>query len=145
MRVRAQSWPFLRRTLIYGAAVGAAATGLAWLDYRRLVLAHTDALYVFLIAAGFLALGLYAGARLFAPAPPQVPGNPAAVEALGVSPRELAVLRELAAGRSNKEIARRLEVSPNTVKTHVSRLYEKLGAARRTDAVNRARELGILV
>ena len=54
------------------------------------------------------------------------------------------MLKELAAGRSNKEIARRLAVSPNTVKTHLARLYEKLGAERRTDAVNRARELGII-
>ena len=137
-------WPFWRRALVYGAAVGAAATALAWLDYRRLVLAHTDALYLFLLAGGFLALGVYAGARLFGAAAPREPGNPAAVQALGVSPRELAVLQELAAGRSNKEIARRLAVSPNTVKTHVSRLYEKLGAARRTEAVNRARELGII-
>lgn len=144
MRWRAPGWVFWRRATIYGAAVGAAATALAWLDYRRLVLAHVDALYVAAVATGFLALGVYAGARLFAPERPRPAGNPAAVEALGVSPRELAVLHELAAGRSNKEIARQLDVSPNTVKTHVSRLYEKLGAARRTDAVNRARELGIL-
>lgn len=141
---RAPGWAFWRRAGVYGAAVGAAAAALAWLDYRRLVLAHTDALYVFLVAAGFLALGVFAGARLFAPARPAATGNPAAVEALGVSRRELAVLHELAAGRSNKEIARRLAVSPETVKTHLSRLYAKLGAARRTDAVNRARELGII-
>ncbi len=83
--------------------------------------------------------------RVFAPPRPAAfDGNPKAVSALGISPRELVVLQELAAGRSNKEIARRLEVSPNTVKTHLARLYEKLGAQRRTDAVNRARELGIL-
>jgi len=54
------------------------------------------------------------------------------------------VLKEIAAGRSNKEIAAQLNVSPNTVKTHVARLFEKLGAKRRTDAINRARELGIV-
>ena len=144
MRMRAPGWAFWKRALAYGAAVGAAATALAWLDYRRLVLANVDTLYVFLVATGFLALGLYAGARLFAPARARELGNPAAAEALGVSPRELEVLRELAAGRSNKEIARRLAVSPETVKTHLSRLYAKLGAARRTDAVNRARELGLV-
>ena len=72
-------------------------------------------------------------------------GNPQAQASLGISPRELAVLQELAAGRSNKEIAQRLGVSPNTVKTHVARLYEKLGARRRTDAIARARALGILL
>ena len=61
-----------------------------------------------------------------------------------MSGRELTVLEELAAGRSNKEIARRLGISPETVKTHVARLYERLGARRRVDAVNRARELGLV-
>jgi len=81
--------------------------------------------------------------RMFAaPKPAPFDGNPKAVASLGASPREL--VAEGAAGRSNKEIARRLQVSPNTVKTHLARLYEKLGAQRRTDAVNRARELGII-
>ena len=65
-------------------------------------------------------------------------------EALGLSERELEVLHELAAGHSNKEIAAHLHVSPNTIKTHVARLFEKLGARRRTEAILRARELGIL-
>jgi DNA-binding NarL/FixJ family response regulator len=83
--------------------------------------------------------------RLFGVAVPPTPtGNPEAQAALGISPRELAVLRELAAGRSNKEIALALQVSPNTIKTHVARLFEKLDARRRTDAINRARELGIV-
>ena len=71
-------------------------------------------------------------------------GNPRAAEALGISPRELEVLREIAAGHSNKEIAARLHVSPNTVKTHVARLLEKLEARRRTDALRKARELGLV-
>lgn len=54
------------------------------------------------------------------------------------------MLQQLAAGRSNKEIAAELDVSPNTVKTHVARLFEKLGSSRRTEAINRARELGIV-
>jgi ATP/maltotriose-dependent transcriptional regulator MalT len=85
------------------------------------------------------------GARIFR-APPLAPfdGNPRALASLGISPRELTVLQHLAAGQSNKEIARALGVSPNTVKTHTARLYEKLGASRRTDAVARARELGLL-
>ena len=63
---------------------------------------------------------------------------------LGISVREREVLAEIVAGRSNKEIAARLKVSPNTVKTHVARLFEKLGANRRTEAIRRARELGIV-
>ena len=83
--------------------------------------------------------------RVFAaPAPNTFDGNPRARAALGLSERELEVLHELAAGRSNKEIAAQLHVSPNTVKTHVARLFEKLGAKRRTEAIRRARELGIV-
>ncbi len=129
----------------YGAALAAGAVALQWLDYDRLARSRPGEIYIALIAAAFLALGVFLGRRLFAgPRPALFDGNPKAVASLGISPRELVVLRELADGRSNKEIARRLEVSPNTVKTHLARLYEKLGAERRTDAVKRARELGII-
>lgn len=134
-----------RRAVLYAVPLALGVFALEWLEYRRLTRAHADEIYMLLIAAAFLALGVYVGARLFAPARPAAfDGNPQAVAALGVSPRELAVLQELAAGRSNKEIARRLGVSPNTVKTHVARLYAKLQARRRTEAVNRARALGIV-
>jgi DNA-binding CsgD family transcriptional regulator len=135
-----------RRIAAYGAALAAGALALQWLKYDRLAWSRPGEIYFALVAAGFLALGVFLGLRLFAGRGTAAAsdGNPQAVASLGISPRELAVLRELAAGRSNKEIARRLEVSPNTVKTHLARLYEKLGARRRTDAVNRARELGII-
>ncbi len=125
-------------------AIGTLA--LQWLDYRRMALAHSDDIYIALIAGAFLALGVAIGIRVFArpPAPSAFDGNPAARIALGISPRELTVLESLAAGRSNKEIAADLHVSPNTVKTHIARLYGKLGASRRTDAIAKARELGIL-
>jgi DNA-binding CsgD family transcriptional regulator len=134
-----------RRVAVWGAALAAGALALQWLDYDRLAWSRPGEIYLALIAAAFLALGVFLGVRVFArPRPAPFDGNPKAVASLGISPRELVVLEELAAGRSNKEIARRLEVSPNTVKTHLARLYEKLGAQRRTDAVNRARELGII-
>ncbi len=98
-----------------------------------------------MIALAFLALGIYIGARVIrGPEIPEFDGNPKAQATLGISGRELEVLREIAGGYSNKEIAIRLSVSPNTVKTHVANLFEKLGARRRTDAINRARELGII-
>jgi DNA-binding CsgD family transcriptional regulator len=134
-----------KRIAAYGAALAAGALALQWLDYDRLARSRPGEIYIVLIAAAFLALGVFLGMRVVAaPRPATFDGNPKAVASLGISPRELVVLKELAAGRSNKEIARRLEVSPNTVKTHLGRLYEKLGAERRTDAVNRARELGII-
>jgi len=136
----------LRKQLVaYGMSLAAGTAALQWLDYQRLVRSHAGDIYVFLIAIAFLALGVYLGARVFGKSGHVViDGNPRALEALGISPRELDVLREIAAGRSNKEIAARLNVSPNTVKTHIARLFEKLGAKRRTDAINRARELGIV-
>lgn len=130
---------------LYGVLLAAATAALQWLDYLALVRARATDLYIALIAAGFLVLGVYAGWRLFGVRRiPDPAGNPQAQGELGISARELEVLRELAAGHSSKEIARRLDVSPNTVKTHVSRLLDKLGARRRTEAIQRARELGLI-
>ena len=136
------SW---KQVAAYGALLAAGAAALEWLDYQRVARSYPGGIYVVLIALGFLALGLFVGRRLVPPsAPAEFDGNPKAQAALGISPRELTVLREIAAGRSNKEIARQLNLSENTVKTHVARLFEKLGARRRTDAINKARELGIV-
>lgn len=137
--------PIWKQATAYGALLAAGTLALQWFDYRRLARDHMSELYVALAAGGFLVLGIVIGIRAFAPrAPLPFDGNPRAIESLGITPRELTVLLEIAAGRSNKEIARALDVSPNTVKTHVARLYEKLGATRRTDAVGRARALGIV-
>jgi DNA-binding CsgD family transcriptional regulator len=131
--------------LLYGLALAAGALLLDWIEYQRLARARTGDAYLLLVATGFLALGLWVGARLVAPREPlPFDGNPAAQASLGISPAELRVLHALADGLSNNEIAERLHVSPHTVKTHVGRLFEKLEAKRRTDAVARARELGIL-
>ena len=137
----------LRIVLIYGAALAAAAIVLQWLEYLTWARVHTGQVYVALIAAAFLALGIWVGARAFRP---RVAGGPfepnaRALAALGITPREYEVLRLIADGRSNKEIARRLQVSPNTIKTHTGKLYQKLEAPRRTSAVSRARELGLIV
>lgn len=134
-----------KRLLGYGALLAVGTLALQWLDYQRLARMHSGDIYLFLVAGAFLALGIVLGVKVFAnPAAPAFDGNPQAQSALGLSGRELEVLHELAAGHSNKEIAARLHVSPNTVKTHVARLFEKLGAKRRTDAIRRARELGIV-
>lgn len=134
----------MRRVLIYGILLAFGTLLLEWLDFQRLARTRVEDIYVAIVAIAFLALGILVGFRLFAAQPALDEGNPDAQATLGISPREMAVLRELAAGRSNKEIAAALHVSPNTVKTHVARLFEKLGARRRTDAINRARELGIV-
>lgn len=135
-----------RRIVAYGLLLAVGTLALQWLDYQRLARTRSGDIYAFLIAAGFLTLGVVLGVRVFArPSPEDLfDGNPKARAALGISSREMAVLEQLAAGHSNKEIARLLKVSPNTVKTHVAHLFEKLEAARRTDAINKARLLGIL-
>jgi DNA-binding CsgD family transcriptional regulator len=127
----------------WGAALAAGALLLAWADYQRLARTHTADIALVLVAGLFLALGLWLGlsSRRAAPLPP---GNPAAVASLGLTPREVEVLQLLAAGQANKEMARTMGVSPNTVKTHLARLFEKLGASSRTEAIARARALGIL-
>lgn len=135
-----------KHILLYATLLALGSLALQWLDVQRMARLYPQSVYDGLLAAGFLVLGLWIGARVLgrrAEAPP-FDGNPKAVAELGISPREVTVLEELAAGLSNKEIARRLGVSPNTVKTHLARLYDKLGATRRTDAVRRARELGLL-
>jgi DNA-binding CsgD family transcriptional regulator len=149
MRIRhapVLSGPLPKRALGYGALLGLGTVVLQWLDYRHLARSYSTGIYVFLVALAFLVIGVLVGARLFRgqATAPRPAGNPRAVESLGISPRELDVLHELAAGRSNKEIAQQLSVSPNTIKTHVAQLLQKLQANRRTDALRKARELGIL-
>ena len=135
-----------RTVLIYAGLLVVAAFGLQWIEYKLLVREHPGELYVALIAAGFLALGVWAGTRLVPrqPAGEGFVANERVRETLGISDREFEVLELLAAGRSNKEIAGALNVSPNTVKTHVAKLFGKLEAKRRTEAILRARELGMI-
>lgn len=122
------------------------ALALQWLEYSFLARTYPGEIYFGLLAAAFLVLGVWVGARIFGQRPDRPDGpNEQAIATLGISPRELEVLELLAAGRSNKEIAAGLGVSLNTVKTHVARLLEKLEAPRRTQAIRRAQELGILV
>ena len=136
----------LRTIALYGLTLALGAVVLQWLQYRLLVREHPGEIYLALFAAGFLALGVWLGARLFrrAPVGANFAPNTAARTSLGISEREAEVLEHVASGRSNKEIAAKLGVSPNTVKTHIARLYEKLGAARRTEAILKARELRLI-
>jgi len=134
-----------RTVLIYGAVLAAGAFGLQWLEFRVLVHAHPMGAYLAIFAVACMGLGAWVALRLrrrVGPGPFEF--NRQAQESLGLSERELEVLGLIAAGQSNKEIARGLEVSPNTVKTHVGNLFEKLGVQRRTEAIVRARELGLI-
>lgn len=160
--------------LLYGLLGGALITALKMVEYRWLVLEHSLEIYGGIVAALFAAVGIWLGRKLTrtretlvvrevpvpyevqveVPVPievrvPAPAGTPferdvARVRELGLTPRELDILEVVAAGLSNKEIADRLFVSENTVKTHAARVFAKLGAKRRTQAVQLAKEAGII-
>ena len=130
---------------LYALAIVAAALALDWLEYQYLTRLFSIEIYIALIALGFTGLGIWAGSRLRQKAhTAPFERNDAALQSLGVTGREYEVLELIAAGESNKEIARSLDVSPNTVKTHVANLYEKLDVERRTQAIRRARALDLI-
>jgi two-component system, NarL family, response regulator LiaR len=149
-----------RHVLIYGLIGGILITLLKWTEYRYLVIEHSFEIYGGLTAAAFAALGIWLGLKLTAKgqsmdvkeAPilaPNAPRDPFVAderkrEDLGITRRELEILGLIAQGMSNREIAEKLYVSENTVKTHCSRVFEKLGAKRRTQAVQIGKELGLL-
>jgi DNA-binding NarL/FixJ family response regulator len=129
----------------YALGLGLLALLLSWLEYRYLARAFSFEIYVALIAAGAIGLGVWLGQRLTSRHSDQpFERNEAAIRSLGLSRREVDVLDRLAAGESNKEIARKLGISPNTVKTHIARVYEKLAVERRIQAVEKARLLALI-
>jgi DNA-binding NarL/FixJ family response regulator len=133
-----------RTIILYGSALAALAFVLEWLDYKHAVHAWSTEFYIACIAVVFVVLGIWVGNRLTARPREAFARNDAAIASLGISARECEVLDMLAAGHANKVIARRLDISPNTVKTHVARLFEKLEVASRTQAISKARSLDIL-
>jgi len=134
-----------RTILLYALALALAAAALEWLRWRYLAHAFSTEIYIAILALGFVALGIWAGRRLTpVPRPAIFVRNEAAVRSLGLSPRECETLGLLASGRSNKELARDLGISPNTVKTHVARVYGKLEVANRVQAIEKARWLALI-
>lgn len=128
----------------YGAVFGLAAFLLDIADYRHRMMMLSSQFYIVAIAVGFAVLGGWIGHRLTARPVSTFSQNEQAIAALGISARELEVLSLLAEGCANKLIARRLDISPNTVKTHVARLFDKLEVSSRTQALARARSLRII-
>ena len=147
-----------KQVLIFGLVGGVLITLLQWTEFHFVVLEHSVAIYGVLIAILFASAGIWLGTRLFAPreriveveiAAPTAPtptfvADDTARERLGITRRELEILELVARGLSNREIGETLFVSENTVKTHCSRSFDKLGARRRTEAVQRSKELGLL-
>jgi two-component system, NarL family, response regulator LiaR len=152
-----------RHVLIFGLVGGLLIATLQYTEYRFLVIEHSVEVYGALVAIIFATFGIWLGLRItrrqetivvrevVVPAsgagPEQASAfapNTAQQQRLGITARELEILTLVARGLSNREIAAQLFVSENTVKTHCSRVFDKLGAARRTQAVQRGKEAGLL-
>lgn len=143
-----------KTVLVYGLLGGVLIAALKAIEYRFLVLEHSFEIYGGLIALLFSSLGIWLGLKLTrrhetvvvreVPVAGPFVRDERRREELGITPRELEILEAMAAGLSNREIAAKLFVSENTVKTHAARLFDKLSAQRRTQAVQRAKEAGII-
>jgi ATP/maltotriose-dependent transcriptional regulator MalT len=125
------------------------------MEYRFLVIERSVEIYGALVAAVFAALGIWLGAKftrreervIVREIPVRITAfslNESKLAELGITPRELEILQLIAQGLSNREIAEKLFVSENTVKTHSSRLFDKLSARRRTQAVQIGKEIGLI-
>jgi DNA-binding CsgD family transcriptional regulator len=149
-----------KHIFLYGIIGGILIAALKWSEYRFLVIDHSIEIYSALIAATFAAVGIWLGLKLTrkqetivikevpvtVPLPVAEPFSPnqAKREELAITPREMEILGLIAQGLSNREIAGQLFVSENTVKTHSSRVFDKLGARRRTQAVQFGKKFGLL-
>jgi len=143
-----------KHILLYGLLGGALIALLKVVEYRYLVIERSVEIYGGLIAAVFAATGIWLGLKLTrsrervvvreVAAPASFTLNEEKRGQLGITPRELEILTLIAAGLSNREIAEKIFVSENTVKTHSSRVFDKLGARRRTQAVQLGKEFGLL-
>lgn len=144
--------------LLYGLSGGLLIASLRLIEYRFLIREHSIEIYGALIALVFAAVGIRLGSTFTrtkqvlvvrevpVPAPPNQSfvRDDAAVARLAVTARELEILEQIATGKSTREIAEALFVSENTVKTHASRVFDKLNVKRRTQAVHEAKRLGLI-
>ena len=140
---------FRTTVVLYGLALAALVFVLKYIEYRFLIRDLSVEVYIAVVAVLFTALGVWAGSKLLAekkvvPADPPHALDEEAVRSLGISARELDVLRLMANGHSNQEIADKLFISLPTVKSHSSNLFVKLDVSRRTQAVVKARTVGII-
>ncbi len=134
---------------VYGAILGLAILVLKGLELYYVTNFLPDEVYITLIAILFTGLGIWLGYKLTSDKPsketsPPFRRNKRAIKSLGISERELEVLEHLAMGHSNQEIANKLYISINTVKTHLSSVYQKLDVNRRSMAIKKARSLKLI-
>lgn len=146
----------MKRVLLYGAAGGVLIALLKVIEYKHFVHAYPTEIYGGLVALIFTAVGAWLGLKwtaaketivvkeVLVPEGGPFVLNKEKLTELGITPREHEILGLIAEGLSNREIGERLFVSENTVKTHSSRVFEKLGVNRRVHAIQKGRELGLI-
>jgi DNA-binding CsgD family transcriptional regulator len=144
-----------RSVLIYGASLAVLLSLMKWLEWRFVIIDHAFELYAGSLAVIFTLLGIWLAVKLTRPKTVIVEKeviiksghfvlNENELNKLGLSKREMEVLQLMAEGLSNHEIASRLFVSLNTIKTHSSKVFEKLEVRRRTQAVDKAKKLSLI-
>jgi DNA-binding CsgD family transcriptional regulator len=145
-----------RQVALYGAVGGVLIALLKLIEYKHFVLEYPSEIYGGLIALIFTSLGIYFGLRwtrakqvvVVREVPVRMDGpfvlNAGQLKDVGLTPREHEILALIAQGMSNREIGEKLFVSENTVKTHSSRLFEKMQVNRRVQAVQKGKELGLI-
>ena len=147
----------MRRSIfLYGLALAGLLILLKWLEWRFVVFDHAIEVYSGALAVVFTGLGVWLAVKVARPKVETVvvvrPASDVQAQEidekelarLGLSGREQEVLQLMAGGLSNQEIADRLFVSLNTVKTHCSRIFEKLDVKRRTQAIEMAKRLRLI-
>lgn len=142
----------MRKAVLYGILMALLVFLLKVVEYKFLVRDLSIEIYIGIIALIFTVLGIWGGRKLTkvkevmvqVPAAASFVVNDEEIQRLGISKRELEVLQLMATGQSNQEIADRLFVSVNTVKTHTSNLFLKLDVKRRTQAIQKAKSLNLI-
>ena len=150
-------WKKNKHIILYGLSLALLLALLKWLQLRLLVINHAFEIYIGAIALIFTGLGIWLALKLTKPKVQTVlvekpvyidksefKKNDAEIARRGISKREMEVLQLMAEGLSNNEIAEKLHVSLSTVKSHSQNLFEKMEVDRRTQAVDKARKLGII-
>lgn len=144
--------------ILYGISMAVLLFLLKWLELRFVIIDHSFEIYIGAIAVIFMALGIWLALKLTKPkietriiekevfitSNPDFVFNENELTKLGISKRELEVLQLMSEGLSNNEIAEKLFVSLNTVKTHSSKLFEKMDVKRRTQAIEKAKRLNLI-
>ena len=134
----------VRTVIIYGSMLAFGTLLLQWMEYQYLLRQHSAELTLVILCTLFSLIGIWFGLNLNRSSKVKFKTDFAMQSRLNISKREMDVLLLLAQGHNTQEISDQLFISINTVKTHLQRLYEKLEAPHRGQAIRRAREFGLV-